>query len=375
MKILQTTKYYLPSTGGVESVVKSIVEGVSQKSETCKFTVYSNNHIPTMRRSVLQSAVVHNIKEMTPFIYKSQPLSIRYQLLRSLMMDSDIIHHHYPFPNMELALLRNMDVLKTKRLVITWHANIKTTRWSWISKYYDPIIKRLLEKAERIIVTSPQLLEASNLLKAYEHKVQVIPLTFSPKICSVSAPAKRLVSERPFRVLFVGKLRAYKGLEYLIKAVANLDVELTIVGEGETEQELANLVTALELTSKVTFRKGVSDDELAGIYQSSDLFVLPSISEAEAFGVVQLEAMANGLPVINTRLDSGVPHVSIDGLTGLTVEPRDAEQLAAAIVRIKDNPELYAEFSTNALTRVKLFTTEKMTAAYLEIYEKSKKIN
>lgn len=368
MKILQTTKYYLPSTGGIESVVKSIVEGVAKQSASCKFTVYSNNHIPTIRKSVLKSATVHNIKEMTPFIFKSQPLNLRYQILRSLMIDSDIIHHHYPFPNMELALLRHMDVLKKKRLIITWHANIKTTRWSWISRYYDPIIKRLLNIAETIVVTSPQLLEASEFLKDYKDKIKVIPLSFSPAVCSVSVLPKRLVSERPFRILFVGKLRAYKGLEYLIRAVVNLDVTLTIVGEGETEQELQGLVATLGLESKVYFRKGVSDEALAGIYQSSDLFVLPSISEAEAFGVVQLEAMANGLPVINTRLNSGVPHVSIDGLTGLTVEPRDSAELAAAIVKIKTDPGLYAQFSANAVDRAKLFTAEKMSASYHEIY-------
>jgi glycosyltransferase involved in cell wall biosynthesis len=370
MKILQTTKYYLPSTGGIESVVKSIVEGVSKQSETCKFTVYSNNHIPTLRKSMLKSASVHNIKEMTPFIFKSQPLNVRYQLLRSLMVDSDIIHHHYPFPNMELALLRHMDLLKKKRLIITWHANIKTTRWSWISKYYDPIVKRLLNIAETIVVTSPQLLESSEFLKDYKEKVKVIPLSFNPVVCSVSVSPKRLVADSVFRILFVGKLRAYKGLEYLIRAIVDLDVELTIVGEGETELELQTLVDTLGLRSKVCFRKGISDEALAGIYQSSDLFVLPSISEAEAFGVVQLEAMANGLPVINTRLDSGVPHVSVDGLTGLTVAPRDSEELAAAIEKIKSDPALYERFSVNALARAELFTAEKMSASYHEIYKK-----
>ena len=107
---------------------------------------------------------------------------------------------------------------------------------------------------------------------------------------------------------------------------------------------------------------------LFDLYNQSDIFVLPSINEAEAFGVVQLEAMATGLPVINTLLRSGVPYVSLDGLSGYTVPPQNVTELKGAIQRIITDPKKYEEMSFNSLERSKLFTREAMSKAYLDLY-------
>ncbi|RYF26382.1 MAG: glycosyltransferase, partial [Flavobacteriales bacterium] len=108
---------------------------------------------------------------------------------------------------------------------------------------------------------------------------------------------------------------------------------------------------------------------VVAIYQECDLFVLPSINEAEAFGVVQLEAMSNGLPVINTSLKSGVPFVSLNDFSGLTVEPGNSEELKNAISTIINSKNLYETYSRNAIIRSKNFTREKMALAYLDIYQ------
>jgi glycosyltransferase involved in cell wall biosynthesis len=369
MKILQTVKYYDPSKGGMESVVKSIVEGISLANSNVSFVVYSNSHTPQYKKQVTQIGNANSIKEFTPIILKSQPLNFRYPLLKKLILDSDIIHHHYPFPNMEYALLRNLALIKDKKLIITWHANIKNSRWSWIGKYYDPMIKRLLDIASHIIVTSPQLLENSSMLGEYVDKVKVIPLSFEPFISSSDKPRLYPVG-RKFRLLFVGKLRAYKGVNFLIEAVKDLDVELSIIGNGETKQELIDLVIKLDIVNKVTFFTELEDSEVEILYQKSDLFVLPSINEAEAFGVVQLEAMSNGLPVINTKLNSGVPFVSLHNVSGLTVEPKNVKALSNAIDTIINDKELYEQFSEAALLRSQDFNREKMAKSYLDLYKK-----
>lgn len=367
MKILQIVKYYDPCQGGMESVVKNIVDGIIDFSENINFIVYSNNHI---RNFVNTKKVIGNvtvIKEKTPLYLKSQPLNIRYPSLKKIIDESDVINHHYPFPTMEIALLRNIKRFKKKKFIITWHANIKNSRWSWIEKYYNPIIKRLLDRADYIVVTSPQLYEASDILQAYKHKIKVIPLSFDPKY--QLDQSRKMPLKRNFRLLFVGKLRQYKGVKYLIDAIKDLELNLTIVGNGEELEILKEQVASLNIRHKVDIISSATDQELSQIYEKSDLFVLPSINEAEAFGVVQLEAMANGLPVINTYLDSGVPFVSLNDLTGITVKPNSSETIKSAIVKIIGSKELYEKFSSNAIERSSLFTRRKMSESYLELYK------
>jgi len=369
MKILQTIKYYDPSKGGMESVAKNIVDGVIECSNHTEFVIYANSHYASFSKIYNNNERVESIKESTPFILKSQPISFRYPLLAKLISDSDVVHHHYPFPNMELALLRNKKMLKGKKFVITWHANINNSRWSWIGKFYTPVVKKLLDLATDIVVTSPQLADASDILAYYKDKVRVIPLSFDPKINNSGGTSRSYPVNRKFRLLFVGKLRAYKGINYLLEAIKDIDVELFVVGDGEDSQLLLNQAKELGASSKVFFKSGLTDVQVADMYKDCDLFVLPSINEAEAFGVVQLEAMSNGLPVINTKLQSGVPFVSLDSFSGLTVAPKNSEELKKAIMTIINSNELYETYSKNAIVRSKDFTREKMAKAYLNIYE------
>ena len=369
MKVLQTVKYYHPSKGGMESVVKNIVEGVSEVDDGIKFTVYSNNHASNFRNTAETYDNIHILREATPVFVKSQPLNIRYKSLPKFLAVSDVVHHHYPYPNMEFALVRNARILRDKRLIITWHANIENSRWGFMKKYYDPLVRRLLSLARYIVVTSPQLFEHSVVLKDFKDKVRVIPLSFDPTFGVEGTAPKTIALDKPRNILFVGKLRAYKGVSYLIDAIRDSDALLTIVGEGEEEVNLRNQVKLLGLESRVSFLKGVDNTELIKIYRQSDLFVLPSISEAEAFGVVQLEAMAQGLPVINTNLRSGVPFVSLDKVTGVTVEPKSSENLSLAINTLLNNKALYEAYSLNSMKRSRLFTREKLALAYLELYQ------
>ena len=367
MKILQIVKYYDPCQGGMESVVKNIVEGIVGCYNYTFFTVYSNSHNRSFVKSIKQKNREIIVKEITPLYLKSQPLNVRYPSLKKLIEDNDIIHHHYPFPTMEFTLLRYLKQMSNKKFIITWHANIKNSRWSWIERIYNPMIEKLLDRADAIIVTSPQLYEASTILQKYREKVQTIPLSFDPKYLCKSV--RKQPSGRCFELLFVGKLRKYKGVEYLLYAIEYLDIKLKIIGNGEELENLKLLVEKLNLQKKVTFVSDADDNELAQFYKNADLFVLPSINEAEAFGVVQLEAMANGLPVINTNLESGVPFVSLNDYSGITVRPKDIVALKTAIEKMIVNKKLYEICSSNALERVKIFSREKMVETYMGIYK------
>lgn len=369
MKILQTLKYYAPSNGGTETVVKNIVEGISAIDSAFKFSIYTNNHIKSYQTISSTEKNISVLKVATPLHFRSQPLNFYYPSLKKHIFESDIIHHHYPFPNMELSLLRNKDLLKKKKFIITWHANIQNSRWGWIKKFYTPMMEKLLDLADHIVVTSPQLFSTSDILDKYQKKIQIIPLSFDPLFQFDSEIFRKFPFERPFKLLFVGKLRKYKGVGFLIEAIKNLNVNLAIIGDGEEERNLQEQVTHLNLSSRVKFYKNVDNQRLSEFYADADLFILPSINEAEAFGVVQLEAMASGMPVINTMLNSGVPYVSLNEVTGLTVPPKDVVRLQEAIARICNDPILYETFSKNCLERVKLFSREALAASYLKLYQ------
>jgi len=371
MKILHTVKHAYPSTGGMESVVKDIVEGVHSVDTNIDFTVYSNSYINTIRFQQFLHNDIAYVKERTFGHFKSQPLTVYYSKLAKLIDEHDIIHHHYPFPNMEANLVNRLSKLKDKKLVITWHANIGQSRWKSLERIYNPMVKKLLDRADSIVVTSPQLVENSNILPTYQTKIEVIPLSYSERFDVNKQTVRTLTVNRPLRILFVGRLRAYKGVAVLLQAIKDLDVRLSVVGNGEHGNELKLLVKELDIASKVQFYEQLDDSQVEEMYKDSDLFVLPSINEAEAFGVVQLEAMATGLPVINTNLKSGVPSVSLHNITGLTVEPKNVLALREAIQLIMNDQELYRSFSKNALQRVKEFRREKLTYSYLNLYKNS----
>ena len=367
MKVLHTVKYFYPSKGGMESAVQDIIKSVSLHTKEIDFTVFSNCHKPTMKTEKFLYNNINLIKEATPLIFKSQPLNFLYPTLKSQVIDTDIIHHHYPFPNMEYWIVRNKKLLRNKKLIITWHANINNSRWSLIEKIYNPLIEKILDIAEYIVVTSPQLYENSKVLHKYIQKVKVVPLSFNSELI-VNSTTKRYPGLGKFNLLYVGKLRKYKGVEFLIEAIKTLDVKLTIIGDGEREKAIRKLISNYGLESKVELFKNIPLEDLKIFYKNSSLFVLPSINETEAFGIVQLEALANGLPVINTSLNSGVPFVSLNGVTGLTVPPKNSEALMIAISAIIENENLYEKFSTNALLRVNVFSNDKLGEMYKSLY-------
>ena len=193
---------------------------------------------------------------------------------------------------------------------------------------YAPLRERLLRNAAAVVTSSPALAKAPEL-RAHRSKVRVVPYGISP----------RLISGKPLRtrhdgtnLLFVGRLVYYKGVEFLLQATAiTPDVRLTIVGEGPERGRLEEMTHLLGIANRVSFVGLIDDVALMAQYSTADVFVLPSVSRAEAFGMAMSEAMANGLPAISTALGTGTDWVNIDGVTGLVVAPRDAAALAGAI--------------------------------------------
>jgi glycosyltransferase involved in cell wall biosynthesis len=135
-------------------------------------------------------------------------------------------------------------------------------------------------------------------------------------------------------LLFVGRLRYYKGLNYLMDALRDIDATLLVVGSGPMEQEWKLYAESLPWGQRIVFCGEVPDDLLPAYYQATDIFVLPATERSEAFGAVQIEAMAAGKPVVCTELGTGTSFVNRDGETGLVVPARDTAGLSEALKRL-----------------------------------------
>jgi rhamnosyl/mannosyltransferase len=147
-----------------------------------------------------------------------------------------------------------------------------------------------------------------------------------------------------------------------------VDARLVIIGEGPLRAELEREAANNGTSGRVIFL-GEIDGNLASYYHACDIFALPSCERSEAFGLVQLEAMACGRPVVNTQIDSGVTYASLDGVTGLTVQPKNSEAMATALNRLLDNPELRMEMGRAARARVvNEFGIRQMAARTLALY-------
>jgi rhamnosyl/mannosyltransferase len=174
------------------------------------------------------------------------------------------------------------------------------------------------------------------------------------------------------RVLFVGRLVYYKGVEVLFEAMARCTGTLLLVGDGPLEPALRQRAVVLGIQNRVVFAGRVSDEDLPAYYQASDVFVLPSIARTETFGVVQVEAMAAGLPVVSTNLPTGVPWVNQDGVSGLVVPPADPGRLADAIGSLLADPVLRERLGRNAVARAgELFSRDRMIAAFRDVVERA----
>ena len=143
-----------------------------------------------------------------------------------------------------------------------------------------------------------------------------------------------------------------------------------LIGDGPLRPALEREAAALGVANRISFVGELQNESTPPYYQAADLFVLPSVARTEAFGIVQIEAMASGKPVINTHLDSGVPAVSLHGLTGITVPPGNPQALGDAINQLLDDAPLRATYGQSAqrLAQHK-FSATAMARAMLDLYD------
>ncbi len=383
MRILQLGKFY-PIRGGVEKVMRDLTEGISGRGIDCDMlcAMLPGEEIdPADRPLLLQEAGLRALLRLNRHgriccvlaVTKLagtmiSPAMVRW--LRRHRQDYDLIHVHHPDPMAALALYLSG---YTGRVVLHWHADIVSQKaLLWL---FRPLQRWLLRRTETVVCTTPAYLEASEDLRPARHKGVSVPIgihPLHPDPEAVTGLRARYAGKKI--VLSIGRLVPYKGYTYLVQALAWLPEEyhLVIGGTGPLMDSLKQEASAAGLADRVDFLGYVPDAEMAAWFGACDVFVLPSVMKTEAFGIVQIEAMSCGCPVIATRIPgSGVSWVNADGVSGLNVPPRDPQALAQAIRRVCDDPSVRAGFGAGARARFDAnFTMDQMIDKILKVYGK-----
>lgn len=367
MKVLQCGKFYPPHLGGIETVTQNIAEWLNGAGIRCD--VLCTNHKNESITEDRQNYTIYRSASLG--LISSVALSFPYlKKLTSLQSAYDILHIHLPNP---LANLAMMFVRPKVKVVLHWHSDI--IRQKKLLKLYDPLQERFLKRADAIIATSPQYAEGSPYLLRYKQKVTSIPLAINPDTLIVD-PQKVQRIRKTFEgrkiVFSLGRLIYYKGFEYLIEASQYLDDSYVVLigGEGELEHALKRQIKKAKLENKVFLLGRIPHADLGSYYEACDLFCMSSTEKSEAFGIVQIEAMSRGKPIVATRIPgSGVDWVNQHGETGLNVLPTDAEALAGAIQQIFKNPELYEKMRSTCLKRFQeCFSKDPFTSRLMQLY-------
>lgn len=367
-RVLHISKYYYPYLGGTESVCQDIVEGLKEY-ENRVICFNDSNRTVCCEINGIQILRIGCFMKVAS---QSCSLFYYYYLKRNIQSwQPDIIHFHHPNPFVAFLLVRLIPA--NTKLIVHWHLDITK------QKYIYPLVKRnerrLLERADSVIVTSPQYRDASLPLKPFLQKVKVVANGINihrfDLQCNDEMRIKDIHKKYHYKrlIFFVGRHVEYKGLRYLIEAekYVTTDCHIVIAGQGPLTEELkakANL-------GRVSFVGRLSNDDLRCYLHAADVFAFPSITKNEAFGLALAEAMYCRCPAVTFYIEgSGVNWVSLNGVTGIEVDNSDSKKYASAIDKLLRDDLLRKQYADAARKRVvEYFTIEKEQEAANEIYK------
>ncbi|MFJ3484644.1 glycosyltransferase family 4 protein [Pseudomonas sp. NPDC090202] len=366
IKVLHFFKTYFPETpgGGIEQVIFQLSQGsVAHGIEPHVLFLSTNG---SARNETYGNHTIHRSKQ--DLYVASTGLSLSgIRDFKALAAEADIVHYHFPWPYMDVAHFASR--LKKPSLV-SYHSDI--VKQKTLLKLYQPLMNRFLGSVDRIVASSPNYAASSEVLTRFQDKVEIIPYGIDRSTYPVPSPArlahwKQQLGERFF--LFVGALRYYKGLSFLLDAAKLTGLPVVIMGGGHDEAELKAKASALGL-SNVKFLGGLPDEDKSALLTLCEAFVFPSHLRSESFGISLLEGAMYGKPMISCEIGSGMSFINIANETGLVVAPRDATALAGAMTTLWNDRELAGRMGLKAAQRYEeVFTAEKMVKSYTALYQ------
>jgi glycosyltransferase involved in cell wall biosynthesis len=365
LRIIQTPARFFPAYGGVERYVlelsKQLVALGNQVTVVCADEPHS------------ETCVTQGVKAIRlPYIGKVANTNITPCLFGTLMSQNfDVIHTHIPTPwSADISAL--VSLLRRKRLVVTYH-NVLTGQGvsGLIACFYNfTFLHLVLWRANKIVITQPKYLEYSRHLKLHKNKVITIPLGVN---LPVTLPAVKRKADQVFFMSVLDKHHEYKGLDVLLDAMVKVkdgrpQARLLVGGGGELTGKYKQLAKELGISDFVEFAGYLSDEELAVLYSSSSVFVLPSLNKLEGFGIVALEALSYATPVITTHF-AGSADLITRNKAGLIVPPGNAVALAnAIIILLEDHDEAWSMGIRGAAAVDREFSWDSIARRMLSAY-------
>lgn len=372
MRILHFGKYW-QKDGGIETHVKSLCKGLADNDIEVVNLVSSIN----AQSKDFQVDGYRVVEVPTYGIYFSTSICpamaiAAWKLHREKPFD--IVHLHFPDPMSHLA---SMALPSSIPRVMTWHSDI--VKQKHLLKLYRPWQHRAIMKAAAIITPTEAHFSSSQqipdhyppeLKKTIPFGMDYARFHLTPEIATRANNIRKHLGKSVFIVFALGRHVEYKGFNVLLDALALTDAHLILGGTGPLTEQLKKQANVLGISDRVSFTGRLTDSETVDYYYACDVFCLPSITQNEAFGLVQLEAMACEKPVISTQLNNGVNVLNPHNETGLTVEPGDPFNLANAIKQLKNNKKLRLSLGIRGKQRAHtLYSIHSMSQAHLDLYK------
>ncbi|MBK3505876.1 glycosyltransferase [Pseudomonas sp. MF6747] len=362
MKILHFYKTFAAHQhGGVEMFIRHLTHATSQQG--CENVVLS---LAPEGASSEEGPAYRLVHAKEDFNLASTGVSLSsFKVFAELGKSADIIHYHFPWPFMDVV---HFATRLKKPTIVTYHSDI--VRQKVLKCFYTPLQNAFLNSVDAIVATSPNYLKSSPILAKYPNKTSAIPIGLEESMYLPVQPEKvaELKLQRGRFFLFVGVLRYYKGLEFLLQAVEGRDWPLLIVGAGPLEQELMRVAAERKL-HHVHFIGQVSEQEKVNLLAACYAVVFPSHLRSEAFGISLLEASMFGKPMVCSEIGTGTSYINQHQISGLVVPPKDALAMRAAMTQLWESPVLAERFGLAARERyLEVFTSRKMGEEYMKKY-------
>lgn len=364
MRVLHFFKTFAPdSFGGIQSVIRDIAHGTAPFGVQTQ--VLSLSRDPDGNSVNVDGVWARKARLHLELASTGLSLSVL-SVFNDMVRDADLVHYHFPWPMMDVIHFLSRTAKPT---VVTYHSDIVKQRM--LKAAYGPLMHRFLGSVESIIATSPTYFETSPVLARHRDKVTVIPIGTGDISRRHLSEERRAYWRAKFGArffVFVGALRYYKGLHFLLDAAAETGFPVVIVGTGGLSEQLHETVSSRNLRN-IHLLGEVSEDEKALLLDMAYGFVFPSHLRSEAFGVALLEAAASRLPMITCEIGTGTSYVNRSGDTGLVIPPADPMSLADAMRQLWADPAAARRMGDNARRRYEtMFTTRQMGAAHAALY-------
>ena len=370
MRILQLGKFYPPVFGGIQNVMYEFTTGLNAENIHCDVLCSNNKN----KYEVINHDTYKVFKSKSYGLYFSTSITPQMiSILKKIQDDYDVISIHFPDPMAAFALYMS----KPKgKVILHWHSDV--IKQKYLLKLFEPLQKWVINRADLIIGATEMHIKSSDQANIMLEKSIVLPYPFDSKkfkecVNNELLSALKLKYQGKKIIFAMGRLVYYKGFEYLIEAATHLndDYIILIGGEGKLKADFEEKIKNSNLQTKVELLGFIHHNVLGTYYELCDLFCLPANFRSEMFGIVQIEAMSFGKPIITSNIArSGICHVNIDNVTGVCVEPESPLAIANAAISIMEDQNKYTQYSKNCKKRVEeVFNKKVIIQELIKIYK------